>query len=456
MKKLLGTTAIGLALAVTPALADDPVLTDVTQILNAPQGSPFSMDVLGDITAVDQGDPNNANRLLTPDDDFDDISQTVNVTGQFQGNLNEILLGDEDDGQQALTDVTQDAVNRANIAVVDDIFSDTEGSVFQGVVQPESNQVAKNFIGGGSTLSSQSDDPFDVEASLVNVDQTAANVANSFTGDDLKNGNSEFTQFLADSVDQTARNTAWFELSVGGENLEGADQVAANDANSATVNGSDVLIEQITGNQSDQVATNKLLREDADDDGTGSVFDSSQLAQNLANTLNASGEGGIVDVSQYGGDSQTSTNELSFGDRLGDFTGDDAFDVEQVANNAMNVASVSEFGTSNIDADNDGRLLEQYAAAADPNPASIQYASNVAFFEGSGNEDGNVEDFRQSASNSVNLASVDVMPSLNGITEFRQQSLLPQTVSNSLTTIGSVNGVSQVGGNTANEIGNPN
>jgi hypothetical protein len=323
-------------------------------------------------------------------------------------------------------------------------------------VQPESNQVAKNFIGGGSTLSSESDDPFDVEASLVNVDQTAANVANSFTGDDLKNGNSEFKQLLADSVDQTARNTAWFELFVGGENLEGVDQVAANDANIATLNGSDVLIDQITGNQSDQVATNKLLREDANDNGTGSVFDTSQTAQNRANILDASGEGEIVDVSQYGGDSQTSTNELSFGDRLGDFTGDDAFDVEQVANNVMNVASVSEFGTSNIDDDNDGRLLKQYAAAADLSPASIQYASNDAFFEGGGNEDGDVEDFRQSASNSVNLAFVGVMPSFNGITEFHQQSLLPQTASNSLTTIGSVNGVSQVGGNTANVIGDLN
>jgi hypothetical protein len=479
MKKLLGTTAIGLALAVSPAMAGPD--TDMTQTLNVPQLETNLMDVGGDVTDASQSASNSANVvdwISGTDGDFDDINQTVNGGGgeiDIQNAVNRILVDDEPSVQK-LENVTQDAVNNANYVNIDDI--ENGGEIVQKFNSGQDNQVARNVIrGDNDPAPGDFGRPQDNELELKNVEQTAANYANSIYADDFKGGDNNFLQVLADSTDQTASNTAWFEL-----RAEQVDQWAGNYANIADVNGIDTTVEQTTGDRVDQEARNTLFREPADNDGTGSVVDSSQDAVNMANLFtseivennnpnkipdqdkngNDKPDPQVERIQQTGGDSQRAVNRLTFGDKLGVDNGmgnkpGKNPDTYQSASNVMNLASVTEFVSDGSKLDGGGLtgiLVDQNAkGAGDP---SIQLVRNHAAFEGASNEDGNVTDFKQTASNAANLAYVGTLPSLSNVTEFQQSMNLPQTGSNTLITPGNVSNTAQVGSNVANVVGMKN
>lgn len=502
MKKLLGTTAIGLALAVSPAMAGDQ--TDVNQVMNivAPQdadneafgfnllnvdqlasnlgnyvdnvgnyddidqfiGVPQSADNLMDIegNSVDtstQAASNSANVVDIIDGttgDVNALTQTVNFGGDIQSASNRLETNDEGGGQGnvVVDDFEQTASNTGNYANVDDVFE----FATQAFANPDDNQVASNFIGGDVG----SNDP-NVESQLNNVEQSASNGANILLADDFRDGATGFLQSIGQTVDQTATNTAWFELGV-----TDTDQSASNTANYADVNGVDGKATQNTGEQADQVARNRLLREDADDDGLGSVLGSSQTASNYANIFksvieiggdrpeqdkggNQTPDPDVDQLVQYGGDSQRATNQLSFGDRLGeDTTGPNKFNSSQDATNIMNLAEVENLSGDGLGGGDTIALQTAAGVGNDGEPAE-QLATNNAFFEGSGTERGHVTDFGQGATNLANVMYAGNLPSLSA-TEFSQSLSLPQTAMNSIDTIGNLTEVSQSSSNVGNVI----
>jgi hypothetical protein len=492
MKKLLGTTAIGLALAATPALASD---TDSNQYLNAPQLMPNLLDVGGDVTDKTQSATNSANVedwIDGNDGDFDDINQVVNGGGSpgnevdIQKAINRILVDDEtllSPNEQKLENVTQDAINNANYVNIDDIDNANGGGIVQKFNNGYDNQVARNVIRGDNDAPLLGDPgrAQDNELELKNVEQTAANYANSIYADDFKTGGdaNTFQQALANSTDQTATNTAWFEL-----RAESVDQYAGNYGNIADVNGVDTTVEQTTGNLVDQEARNTLFREPADNDGTGSVIHSGQDAVNMANIFtseivtnnnpnkvpdqdknnNDTPDPEVERIHQTGGDSQRATNRLTFGDKLGLDNGKkNKPDTYQTASNVMNMASVESF-VSDVNALNggaSGNLVDQHAkGVGSQGEPSEQLARNYAAFEGQSFglnvEAGNVTDFEQTASNAANLAYAGTLPSFGGVTEFQQIMDLPQTGGNTLITPGSVSNSAQIGSNVANVVGQKN
>lgn len=478
MKKLLATTAIGIAMAATPAMAGPD--TDVSQTLTETQDALNLNDIGGDLNSSSQSASNTANVLDWidgTDGDFDDISQVVDGGGDdidIQRAINRVLVDDEIFGpgnEQKVSDFTQDATNNANYVNIDDV--EAGGSAVQKFESGQDNQVARNFIGGDNDASGFGDGgtPSDNELEFDDVEQSAANFANTIVADDFKGGTNDFLQDLADSTDQTATNAAHFEL-----RAEAVDQSAVNSANSADVNGIDTTVEQSTGDRTDQVARNDLLREDADNDGTGSVVASTQEATNIANVLTSQIETGtdapdqdqnsnetpapeVNRVDQYAGDTQRASNDVSFGDKLGVDNGKGwKPDVEQSASNVMNLAQVEAFEADGNDLESgaNGTLVNQLAAGASAD--SIQVARNTAWHEGGGSlgepvEAGNVTDVEQSASNAANIAYVGSLPSYSGVQEFDQTASVPQLSTNSLTTPGSVTDVAQGASNVANVVG---
>ena len=517
MKKLLGTTAIGLALAVSPAMAGDQ--TDVNQVMNAidPQNALNTataedvlnfdqtasnlgnfIDVIGNFDDIDQDlavdqrarnvldaggtsikevtqDASNAANIVdiidgTTGDIKGDLEQTFEARGDRPGDdtqkaTNRLLLDDQGQGGDILVrDYSQSASNLGNYANIDDA-----GSVLQKFAGNENDQRASNFIGGDND--SSAGDPGraqDVENRLQDVSQDASNSGNLLLADDV----GSLDQLLGQSVDQFATNTAWYELDV-----QGTEQSASNTANYADVNAVDGLALQKTGDESDQVARNVLMREPGQYNGDGWVRDTSQSATNYANIFRSVIDGvdnnnfgddrpeqdkkgnetrdpnpDVDQLEQDGGDAQRASNKVTFGAYLGKDNGKFRPDTTQDATNIMNLAEVREFDEGGISS---GTLVMQTAAGADDD--SIQSAVNLATYSGSSSlsEPGNVRDFEQSAGNMANLVYTGNLPSItssSGVTEFDQTVSVPQFASNTITTIGNLNGVTQGASNVGNVL----
>ncbi|WP_227284168.1 hypothetical protein [Boseongicola sp. H5] len=375
MKTYLTTTAVALALATSPALANssqtdiDQILSGVQQALNSIQAGDGGMD-------IDQAATNAGNVISRGTESLDDIRQRVRHVNQLAGNyLSDDGLphgGGWDDVNQAATNVLN-SLSMEGADSLEDVTQRVKNTI----------QTAYNVI------------EFDGDSS--NLTQAAVNAANIVSAEDVELYNN--ADQLLKNLDQTATNSALADDHW--DTLTDIAQSATNVGNSLTVGDfDDVLqraryVDQFAQNyielDNDLSATEMYAAGDLDIPDGSSVGDIIPNTQNAVNALNIatvlSDRGPITSTitqSVYGS-TQTANNilwGLDYSDQLG-----------YLDQSATNVANSMSLDTDN-DAGMDLDVLSQTVDSLDQNALnSIDYGSSVS-------------DVTQSATNAANVAVV--------------------------------------------------
>lgn len=324
------------------------------------------------------------------------------------------LAGDETDINQSMaavqevinsidvvhdnTTLTQDGTNLAN--VIDAADLDDMNQIVDGIVEQDvTNAMATT---GGM---------FNVAA------QTGVNGANILNAGDISTANQlaqiGFTQSVSNSMDFGY----WINASVDHD----AVQSGTNLSNVATVATAMDIYQYGWG---DQDVVNSAAYT-----GAGDAGDIQNLAQEATNLNNVMSGETIDDIAQNAYTFQGVDNGIVFGQTLAAST--------QAATNMANVVNVT--GTFDI---------------AQQDALGVQSVMNHATYAGAGGgaANGAIDGFGQSGINGANILSAGVLPSMTSLQEVTQNGTMIQSVSNSLTGMGSTTGLSQAGTNIQNVV----
>ncbi|RMA44161.1 hypothetical protein [Rhodophyticola porphyridii] len=414
MKKYLTTTAVSLALAASPALADD---TDIDQILHGVQvalNAIYAGDGGDDIT---QAATNAGNIIARGADSLDDIYQAAVGVDQMATNYVNSTDGFYDPAGpfDGFEDVTQTATNVLNSlsmeagATVETITQRTiysgqaaDNSVFfdgdsvgidqsalnaANLVNAPATDLTENvrqvmrYSDQTATNSAIGDDYFD---DLTDVVQSALNVANSVSGANLD----DVTQRMAHSS-QRATNTIVSQDDLRATRARNPNlQDAVNAANLINFLEDAQSLKQVSVS-SEQIAYNMVLGPDIypGNPNFGDVVENlDQTATNVTNSVSVPetadlGDGDIETLVQRSRDLvQRAGNLIDMGDSIDDVT--------QTATNAANIAQFDDI---------EGSVDQRWAQ-------SYQTATNVVAF---GLGDAGIYDLTQTATNVVNSLSGD-------------------------------------------------
>jgi len=427
MKKYLTTTAVSLALAASPALADNE--TDINQILDGVQTALNALYAEDGGSNVEQVATNAGNIISRGADSLDDISQVIgdddpmtqlarNIVESEDFNISPANEDGWEDVMQSATNVlnslsmesgasletlyqsanasAQDAINRlrydgdtvdVNQAAVNaaNLFNASETSVGNNVSGPElqqgftyGDQFALSFATGES------------EDDMDDIVQGATNVVNSISVASLDDA----SQYVYDG-DQTARNTLIMRddlrfidgVDIGdGEMSEANTQDAINAANLLNfTGGADDLYQ--SSRYADQIARNLIDGASSGDD----IEDVIQTATNVTNSVSGDvdASGTFLDqVTQRAyGLEQAARNFIDMGDEL--------FDTTQNATNAANIATFRD-------------LIEGHYGGAHQDWDGWGFGNQIATNAvDDGSRYGAVADLTQAATNVINSLSGD-------------------------------------------------
>lgn len=393
--KLLSTSAIALAIAASPVLADE--YTEIDQLLLSTQTALNAIGTVGAVSGATQTATNVGN-IISIDEELQHSVQ-VSVSDQVAGNLLVSVVG-------GISASSQEAVNAVNILSVDDanVFYANQTTFFG------------SQLGGNAALTF---------GDIDRLDQSAVNVANMIDMQD-NDGDVEIITQLAIATPQTALN-----LVAAGGNVSRVGQSAVNASNLVAMDDLDGFALQVYAGT--QVAGNLMIT-------GGSVERVTQEATNVVNSIDLERrvrdeDGGIVQLALA---AQTAGNAIYFGNEP---FAPDVVRVTQTALNAANVITVGE--------EMDGNSFQLAVAS--------QTASNEAYYDfgftGPFPNAGGVDNLTQEATNAANiLAAGDLPNDPFGGSEIIQIAGVAQTATNTLITWGAVNNVTQSATNVANSV----
>ncbi|MBO6626644.1 hypothetical protein [Rhodophyticola sp.] len=405
MKTYLTTTAVALALATSPALANSSQ-TDIDQILDGVQEALNSIYAYGGGTDIDQTATNAGNIISRGSESLDDIFQDVDPMSQLAENYLEdgpgggwtdvnqaatnVLNSLSMDGADSLEDVTQKVDDTAQIASNSILFDADSAELVQAAVNA-ANIVSADGVELDNNAYQRIDDTYqeainnavgdDGHDDLDDITQAATNVGNSITMGDVD----DIRQKVTDS-DQFAENFINIEDDLRAEAFDLNTQDAVNALNLASIVNGDTVRQKV--DDVSQIARNYI-------DGASSgdnIEEVAQAATNVANSLSLSPEdtSGLelnVLLQEIDDMEQVAYNEIDYGA--------DISDISQAATNAANIAAFQDIEES----------VDQFYFD------SYQSAENVVFY---GSYTAQVADLTQAATNVINSLSGDSIENGSG------------------------------------------